>query len=425
LKKFINFTFNTIAQVDTGLNLPKNNTTKEKQKLTSLQKRARSKFLSDAMIKELHKLDSPIKSSYGRSLGCCETINVSEGIAYGKYCKNRYCLVCSRIKTAVLCSKYKETISENFKNPYFVTLTVKNVKAESLEGEIKRIQGVLLQLQRKRKTRHQRGKVKTKFKAIAKVECTYNQAREDFHPHLHLIVEGLSTAKYIVKEWLQRNTSSREVAQDYRKADTNSLMEIFKYSTKLMSDIRDYERGKKQGKGELVIEALDVMFRALHRKRTLRTYGFKLKIKEDFTEEDLKGFTEVENEEGIYNFIKCDWVNKKSGEMLTNWEPGKKEEHFRKSIKVIGKKFLPKYADRTTIIDLLESYRLKCGFRSYNYLTGYLIIHNEELRSFEITSYEELKRRGFDDDYQKYINKLHRYLDKFQVSTEEEKRAIP
>lgn len=394
--------------------MSQNNTISKKPTLTSLQKRARSKFLSDAMITELHKLDSSIQSSYGRSLKCCEVLRVEEGVAYGKYCKNRYCLVCSRIKTAVLCEKYQASINENFPNAYFVTLTVPNVKAELLEQEIKRIQEIFLQLQRKRKTRHQRRKVRSKFKAISKIECTYNQIREDFHPHLHIIAEGLSTAKYIIKEWLQRNPLSKEVAQDYRKADQNSLMEIFKYSTKLMSDIKDYEKGKAQGKGQLIIEALDVMFRAMHRKRTLRTYGFKLNIQEDFTEEDLKAFTEVDCEEGHYQFNYSDWVDKKSGELLADWVPGTKERKFKASIKTIGKKFLPKYATTTTIIDLLESYRLKCGFRSHQYLTGYLLLHNEELRSFELMAYEELQRRGFDDQHEQFVKKLYKYLDKFQ-----------
>ena len=218
MEKYNDFPFNTIAQVDTESKIAKNSTIKKETSLSNLQKRARSKFLSDSMLKELYKIDSPLKSSYGRSLKCCEVLRVEEGVAYGKYCKNRYCLVCSRIKTAVLCEKYQASINENFPNAYFVTLTVPNVQAIMLDEEINRLQKLFLQIQRKRKTRHQRKKVKSKFKAISKIECTYNHIREDFHPHLHIIAEGLSTAKYIVKEWLQRNPKSEEVAQDYRKA---------------------------------------------------------------------------------------------------------------------------------------------------------------------------------------------------------------
>lgn len=413
MEKYNDFPFNTLAQLDTGSKIAKNSTTKKQNSLSNLQKRARSKFLSDSMVKELYEIDSPLKSSYGRSLECSRIIKVEEGIAYGKYCKNRYCLVCARIKTAVLCEKYKNPIFQNFPNGYFVTLTVPNVKGIMLDEEIKRLQKLFLQIQRKRKTRHQRGKVRSKFKAISKIECTYNHIREDFHPHLHIICEGLATAKYIVKEWLQRNPKSEEAAQDYRKADENSIMEIFKYSTKLMSDINDYEKGKEKGKGQIVIEAMDVMFRAMHRKRTLRTYGFRLKIDEDFTEEDLKAFTEVDCEEGRYDFINYDWVNKESGEMLTNWEPGPKEENFKDSIKTTGKKFLKKYAKTSDIIDLVESYRLQCCFSSHQYCTGYLLIHNEELRSFEVTAYEELQRSGFDDTYHQFISKLYKYLDRF------------
>jgi hypothetical protein len=413
LKKYSVFVFNTTAQVGTSSKTPQNSTTQNKGKPNSIQKRARSKFLSNSIVNELYKLDSPLKSSYGRSIKCCDSLNVENGTVYGKYCKNRYCLVCARIKTAVLCEKYKEPIKQNFNDPYFVTLTVPNVRGIALSMKIKEMFKDFKKLQEKHKKRHQRGQINTKMKAIVKLECTYNQEREDFHPHLHIITNTLETANFILEEWLQRNKKSKRIAQDVRKADENSIMELFKYSTKLMSDIKDYESGKALGKGNIVVEAMDVMFRAMHKKRTLRTYGFRLEIKEEFSEEDLKAYTVTEVVEGEYQFNVSDWVEKIEGELLADWQPGHREKKFKESIKSIGKKFLPKYSNTSVIIDLLESYRLQCGFSSHKYLTGYLLINDQELRIFEDTAYGELKIRGFDDTQEEFASKLHKYLDKF------------
>jgi len=107
-----------------------------KQELSAIQKRAKSKFLSYGLVKALYSLDSPLKHAYGRSLGCTKDMEVENGVARSTYCKNRWCLTCARIRTAVLIEKYKETLDDEFYNPYFVTLTVPNVSAEGLEKKV-------------------------------------------------------------------------------------------------------------------------------------------------------------------------------------------------------------------------------------------------------------------------------------------------
>lgn len=412
LEKYNNSSFNTLAQVGTNLNLSCNSTIKKSGELDTLQKRARSKHISDAMINELHKLDSPIKSSYGRTLKCCYELIVKDGIATSRYCKNRFCLVCARIKTAVLCDKYADPMRTNFPDAYFVTLTTPNVEAILLKDEMARLFNLFKSLNEKHKKRYQRGKEPDKLKAIVKLECTYNSHRNDFHPHLHIITNSLDNAEYIVKEWLTRNPKSEPIAQDIRKCDEKSLMEVFKYSTKLMSDIEGYEKGKSQGKGKLVIEALDVMFRAMSKKRTLRCYGFRLKIEEEFTENDLKAITTTEADDSEYTYKICDWVDEDDTKDVTGWRPGIKEEEFKKSILVTGIKFLPKYMTRSDIIDLMESYRLDCGFRDYRHCTYYLLTHSNELRNFEDVSFKRIREMGFDDTIDSFLDKLYKYFDK-------------
>ncbi|MBK9402419.1 MAG: protein rep [Bacteroidetes bacterium] len=54
---------------------------------------------------------------------------------HGKFCKNRICTVCLSIRKADLINKYIDSVQE-WPEPYFLTLTVKAVKADKLRDVI-------------------------------------------------------------------------------------------------------------------------------------------------------------------------------------------------------------------------------------------------------------------------------------------------
>ena len=384
--------------------------------LSAIQKRARSKFLSYRLVKALANLDSPLKSSYIRSLSCCNEVEVENGVAKSKYCKNRWCFTCARIKTAVLIDKYKDSLDNELPDAYFVTLTIPNCKAGQLRYKVDEMYQEFKRISEKHKKRFQRGQEKQKLKCVTKLECTYNAKRHDFHPHFHIIVNSKESAKYLKSEWLSRFPSTKSVAQDIRKADEGSKLELFKYTAKVMSQIEEFEKGNDSQK-PIFVEALDVIYRALRKKRTLRAYGFRLEISEDFNDEDLKAVTKVKAEDGEYEYFADhkDWINKETGEFLSLWIATSRERKFVKNIiPHSGRKFLKKWLTVSDIIDLVENYRLEISFRSKRRLIDYFNyskLGEYELGNFEQHMFKKVKSMNFDDDFQQFRYKLHKFLE--------------
>ncbi|MEM6696767.1 MAG: protein rep [Bacteroidota bacterium] len=398
----------TIAQLDTG----SSKCCCKNQELNAIQKRARSKFLSYNLIKKLYELDSPLKSSYGRSLGCTDKVEVVNGVATSRYCKNRFCLVCARIRTAVLLEKYKKSLEEEITDPYFLTLTLPNVKAYELADCIKQMFKTFVKIKEKYKRRFSRKTEDIELKAVVKLECTFNSKRVDFNPHLHVIVNTKHVGKYMRSEWLERYPTASKKAQDLRKADENSKIELFKYSTKLMSQIEDFENGKDKVK-PIIVESLDVIFRALHKVRTLRAYGFKLEVDESFGDEDLQAVTHVQKDDGEFDYTPeaCDWINKETGEMLAEWQAGERERFFVRHMYSTGQKFLKKWLTMSDITDFIEKYRLLAGFRNHQDYALYMKTDLNVYATFVNESFRDCQKMGFDDDFGRFNDKLGGYFD--------------
>src|SRR5699024_2999871 len=128
---------------------------------------------------------------------------------------------------------------EEKKEFIFLTLTAPNVPAEELNEEIKHYNHSFKKLM-------ERKEVKAIVKGYArKLEITYNEERNDYHPHFHvLIVVNKSyftnTKQYINRDrWLelwQQATKNPTITQvDVRKvrnSKDNKVFEIAKYSAK-------------------------------------------------------------------------------------------------------------------------------------------------------------------------------------------------
>lgn len=297
--------FNTLAQLR-----KKNAGRPEFPEKLILNKRARSKYAQNNLILRLSDLKSGLSNSYRNTYYCSDELEQVGTILKGRYCSNRWCLVCNRIRTGNLINGYLEPL-KNLENKFFVTLTVPNVPAEKLSDEINRLQVNFKLIQETAR------KAKTKLKGLKKLECTYNFKRNDFHPHFHAIISGAYEADYLYNKWLERFPESHEAGQDIKPADENTCKELFKYFTKLFS----------KDKRGFSVHALDVIFRAIRGRRIFQPIGgFK---KNKAVSENLEAlraeiYSFLDDSTGDiwqWNYKVHDWINLHTGELLTGFIP--------------------------------------------------------------------------------------------------------
>lgn len=270
------------------------------------KKRARKKFTSLAIATHLaeENPDSPLFKSYERSKHCMETLTPNgEGRLTAHYCKNRWCPVCQSIRIAVLINGYKPQL-EKLKDPYFVTLTRPTCTAEGLPWQIKKMGEVWAKIKHRKKIRSVPG--------IRKAECT-TRPNGMYHYHFHIIIEGKENAEYLIKSWLELNPDSDRKAQDMRPADCSSMIELFKYFTKLLA------KDKAGNRHMMDYKRLDVIFRALSGKRIYQPFGGLSMVSEEIEDEDLKATREIA--EQVYQWVMNDWYGTEAGDALTNYEP--------------------------------------------------------------------------------------------------------
>lgn len=295
-------------------------------KLENLKKRARAKYAQKPIVLSLLQYakenNLPLEKSYASTLYCSERITQDGQRLTAKYCKNRWCLVCNRIRTGILINKYESKLTA-LPERHFVTLTIPNVKGEKLKETID-----LMQLQFKRIMEVFK-KRKTKIVGLRKIECTYNIHRKDFHPHFHLVVVGAGIAEQIVKEWLNRFPDGSIKGQDLRPADNHSCKELFKYFTKLLA----------KDKRQMNPEALNTMFEAMKGIRVFQTLGGFGSASDEAEEvdDDIKDiraeeYAELIPEQTEWFWHGSDWVNIQTGEYLTGYIPSNAIETFKNLI---------------------------------------------------------------------------------------------
>jgi hypothetical protein len=203
---------------------------------------------------------------------------------------------------------------------YFITLTIPNVPADQLDASIREMQKVFTGILAKMKQRtYNDNSHAVRLEGLRKLECTYNPVRNDYHPHYHCIVYGSVAAKFILTEWLRRFPSANVFAQDVRRGDSNSAMELFKYFTKLIS-------GKSKTKKNRSIHpvSLDVIFRAIKGKQIFRAFGVIIpKIDEDLLDDEVDSLLETVDSSMLYSWEQefGDWVSQETGEVLTGYVP--------------------------------------------------------------------------------------------------------
>lgn len=282
----------------------RNGVSNNKLQAGKLLKKARSKYITTAIIRPLLSLQSELHDSYENSLFCASTIMQEGQRLTSRYCNNRWCLVCNRIRTAKLINGYVPALAV-LPSPHLVTLTIPNVSGDELKGTIRRMGSTLRRIQdRFRRAGHP-------IIGIRKTECTYNPQLRNYHPHYHLIISGGWSAKRLVDAWLHDNPTSVPDAQNITPADAGSVMELFKYFTKLFV------------KGSLYpAEVMDTIFRAMYGRRVFQPMGIRKDISEDIGRVLAEVYPDIEPAEfRTWLWHDTDWFAADTGLVLSGYTP--------------------------------------------------------------------------------------------------------
>ncbi len=267
---------------------------------------------------------SRLVKGYWNTYHCSSVLENRGGKLVTQLCRNRWCTVCSRIRTAQLIEQYLP-ILRSWDDKHLVTLTVVNVPGEALTATVLKMKKVFNTIRERIKKQYQRGQRTDPLRALRKLECTFNPRRQDYHPHFHVITADREMADFLLSEWLRHFPTSDRKGQDVRPADDNSVMELFKYFTKLVTGkgSEDATDGKRR---YIYANALNVIFNALTGQRVFQVYNVEREVGlgADRELEQLPPNLEI-GQRWVWNQAATDWVAESADEVmrtyLTGYEP--------------------------------------------------------------------------------------------------------
>ena len=300
----------------------------EKSPQEKLQSRARRVAVSKPLASSLSFVtnDRRMKKQYNRTyFQCGQQMVQNDGKITSWWCGYRWCVSCAVHRVARMYAAYGDEIS-GWDEKFFVTLTAPNVKGVSLRGELQRY-GKLW-----RACYKQIRKQGIEFVSVRSVEVTYNEKRDDFHPHMHCIVKGERAAQALMDHWMKRNPEASRNAQDLRQADDGSIQEVFKYAAKLTI--------RRKGKIDPIPpNKLDIIYQAMSGLRMWSAVGIKSAIKVQLDDEKLELQSTQEAFKRVDEFIGWDWmqsirdwVDLETGEVLSEYIPSERAEKFIKKL---------------------------------------------------------------------------------------------
>lgn len=205
-------------------------------------------------------------------------------ILKANFCKMRICPVCNYIKSSINFYKIKncvQYIKEKYKAEFiFISLTVENCSKEKLAETITHLLQSLNRLNNRKTFK------RSVLGFIRGLEITYSKKRDDFHPHIHMIVAVpqdyfyANNKNYItidkLREWWTESARLDYFVQvDIRKVDKsdNAISEVAKYSIK-MAEILNACSDEKQ------IKATQTVYECTYGRRLIGTSGvFKEALK--------------------------------------------------------------------------------------------------------------------------------------------------
>lgn len=267
-----------------------------KHKLQSLAV-SRAYGLFDELLKYRHRLEGCV------SWICFKVCSVNKHfkrLIRASFCKARLCVTCQWRKSLVIRKQLLELVhahKEKFSSdiPILLTLTVPNVKEEKLSSTLDLMVKSWKKLaERKRFT----NAVRSWFRAL---EVTYNDKREDFHPHFHILL--MVSKAYFDKErdfyisqeeWLKlwrEATEIKEITQvDIRKVKKRKkgtieklIAEVGKYATKPSTYVK-----KTYGEFEAKPEVIRCLHHALHGRRLVGYGGLFSEVRKELKHHDVE-----------------------------------------------------------------------------------------------------------------------------------------
>lgn len=276
--------------------------------------RARAKYVTQAKVIQLADYaesvgNEQMRKSFWNSFHCASELLQEGKKITAKYCNNRWCLACGRIRTAKAINRDLPIISK-WNEPTFTTLTKQTINAEELQSEIELRWSALNRIEDRLEKRG------FKFIGVVKLEIEYNDTTDKYHPHFHILHESEQMGKMLIDEWL-KEFPQNEVnikAQNTKPADPNSLLEVFKYSVKLLS----------KDKRTPDIQSLFHIYTTIRGKKTIRHYHMP-KIKDEIENDEMPELVSqsynIEEENEIYLWSGNDWKGITNQKNLSGYNP--------------------------------------------------------------------------------------------------------
>jgi len=194
----------------------------------------------------------------------------------------------------------------------FVTLTVKAVKAEDFQDAIRGMQATFRRILDKQRKRG------TPMRGIRKLEANYNEKADTYNPHFHVLMEGEAEAQALRSEWLERYPENSKDAQSIENADEATVIELFKYFTKIFKE--------EDGRFKIHPKAMDRLYSNLKGRRTFQPFGgIRAQAEPDNVEEVIEQLREeLENDiqaVWLWSDEQTDWIDFGTGQCLTGYSP--------------------------------------------------------------------------------------------------------
>jgi len=280
-------------------------TTKNNLKKRSIAKRFTQLQTFDLMsvCNREDQEDLKMYNYYFRANLCSDTVIESNGKITSTYCNCRHCIVCGRIRTAKGINGYYPQMLKENKQWYLLTLTKVSTSGDLIEKTFNDMYSTWRQFNKNWNKQNKLNKVK----GIRKLECNFNPLKNTYNPHYHIIVDSLEFAIALKEYWMQNDSRLDSKAQNIRLVTpgSDSLLEVFKYGTKPLSD-----------KNRNTYQA-HVIFKSLYGKNLFYPFGGLKKIAEDvddiISQESDADITEKTQYRFSSEFV--DWISE-DGELL-------------------------------------------------------------------------------------------------------------
>lgn len=246
--------------------------------------------------------------AFARVYQCAEVLNFKMKQSDGKlklkqawFCKSKLCPMCNWRRSMKYGAQIGQIIDVALKRYpkarfVFLTLTVKNVSGEELGDELRRLTKSFDRLFRRAKVK------RSLIGYLRSVEITYNSKRDDYHPHIHVLLMLKSSYfnskdNYIKQaEWADMWKQSakldympivdvRNVKPNERKSKNEmdlrgAIVETAKYPIKPIEIMGQNEEQK--------LKITDDLMQALNNKRQIGFGGLFREIRKELQLEDVE-----------------------------------------------------------------------------------------------------------------------------------------